>query len=444
MTAPQGPGDFATLNKGDGNQKNWFEQAAGRGSSYWGAVQDVNDAKNDAVGAAQGGFDDSTSPPQWGVAMVSMRAEQLQLLMSPGKTLMSNGLGFLVSIVLSPLVELAEMAIGDPEQMRSTGEGWENVAKWLDQVAEQEKERAQATAATWRGKDGDAFRKQMAEFGEGVTALAQDVRELKDSLDLIADIFDMFVEFVVEVITELVIGLIVQWLAALAASWITAGASVGAASAGTAAQVAGQGARIGGRIAQMQGKLFQLFQKLERLLQRLRESSPLLRRAIHETNQLRNGGMVQKALGRKIDSNPLAKFVTKADESDFTSTGGKMFGRDFKNADWFKDKDADFARRMENAVNDEERSAIAAERSRFHRDVKGVQGLSNGVASHVLSGALGGHMTGTLAAKDVAVGMAKDAAIEQGADAVYGEGKTYLRGDLSEDARRQAEERGFQ
>ena len=66
MTAPQGPGDFATLNKGDGNQKNWFEQAAGRGSSYWGAVQDVNDAKNDAVGAAQGGFDDSTSPPQWG------------------------------------------------------------------------------------------------------------------------------------------------------------------------------------------------------------------------------------------------------------------------------------------------------------------------------------------------------------------------------------------
>ena len=32
MTAPQGPGDLATLNKGDGSQKNWFEQAAGRGS----------------------------------------------------------------------------------------------------------------------------------------------------------------------------------------------------------------------------------------------------------------------------------------------------------------------------------------------------------------------------------------------------------------------------
>lgn len=226
MSAPQGPGDLHTLNKGEGQAKNWFEQSAGYGSSWAGASQDLADA---------------SSPPEWGVASVSARAEALQTMASPGQALADNGLGFLVSIVLTPLIELAEEVYGDPEQMRATGEGWENVAKWLDQVAEQEPQRAQSTAETWVGKDGDAFRNQMTEFGDGVKALAADIRDLKS---MAADIFDMFMEFFIQVVTELIIGLIIQWLAALAASWITAGASVGAASAGTAAQVGIQGSRV--------------------------------------------------------------------------------------------------------------------------------------------------------------------------------------------------------
>ncbi|MGW5647147.1 WXG100 family type VII secretion target [Saccharopolyspora sp. NPDC003752] len=427
MSAPQGPGDLQSLNNGDGNSKNWFEQAAGRGSSWVAAGQDLADA---------------SSPPEWGAASVSARAEVLTSLASPGQSLMSNGLGFLVSIVLSPLIELVEWAIGDPEQMRSTGEGWENVAKWLDQVAEQEPQRAQATAETWVGKDGDAFRQQMTEFGDGTKALAADIRDLKGTLDMIADIFDMVVEFFIQTVTELIIGLIVQWLAALAASWITAGASVGAASAGTAVQVGATGVRISTRVMQVQRKLYQIFQKIERLLQKLREAGKL-RKVIDKMNDMRDGNMIEKAIARKIDANPVAKFLTKADGTDFTSKGGK-FLQDVEKQ--HADSLTDFDNRIADAVrnNDSEAvDALKAQKAQFQTDIKGVQGLASTATSHVLGGVLGGKATFGQAAMAAGTDVVSGAAIEQGANAVYDTGKGWFQGDLSDEQRDQAQERGF-
>ena len=76
-----GPGTFTDLN--DGDQKNWFQQSAERGSSAYGAMADLADA---------------TSPPQMTAATISGRMELLQTLASPGQALLDNGLGFLVSI----------------------------------------------------------------------------------------------------------------------------------------------------------------------------------------------------------------------------------------------------------------------------------------------------------------------------------------------------------
>ncbi|WP_246155132.1 WXG100 family type VII secretion target [Saccharopolyspora hirsuta] len=331
------------------------------------------------------------------MAAVSARAELLTSMASPGQALMSNGLGFLVSIVLSPLIELAEYAVGDPEQMRATGEGWEKVAVWLDQVSEQEKNRAQATAETWVGKDGDAFRKQMTEFGDGVKALAQDVRDLKGTLDMIADIFDMFVEFFIQVVTELIIGLIVQWLAALAASWITAGASVGAASAGTAAQVGVQGGRISARIAQVQGKLFQLFQKLEQLLVRLRGP---LKSVLDRVNNIPGGQMLTNRLGRQ---NPVFGVAKQFDADTLASTTSNVF--------------------MKGATGE---SALAAN-----------------VSQRVIGSVLGGQTSVGRAAMSAGMEVGTDAAIEQGANHVYDTGKGWFQGDLSEEDRRAAQEKGF-
>jgi hypothetical protein len=374
-----GPGTFADLNGGD--RKNWFEQAAGRGSSGIGALQDLADA---------------TSPPEITAATVSGRLELLQTLASPGQALLDNGLGFLVSIVLSPLIEIAEWAIGDPEQMRATGEGWEQVASWLDGVAEAEQRRGDATGSVWVGSAGDAFRAQIGEFSGGVAALAEDVRGLKQTLDMIADLFDMFVEFVIQMITELIIGLIVQWLAALAASWITAGGSVAAAGATTTVQVGSTGMRITMRVSKLQMELFKIVKRLEDLLTRLRGP---LRQVIQRMNGLRGGNMLQQAAGRRLGSNPLVNVVTRADDVTLASTTG----------------------------------------NRFMQGITGEGALAGNISQTVLTGMLGGQTRVGGAAISAGADAAVDGGIKFGADAAY----DAARGKPSEEERRDAQDRGF-
>ncbi|MGW5647972.1 WXG100 family type VII secretion target [Saccharopolyspora sp. NPDC003752] len=295
-----GPATLAGVNSAGGPQRSFMAQTAGYGMSTVSAGQDLAKADN---------------PPDIAIATVNARMEQLQLVTSPGQSFIDNGLGFLISLVISPLVEFVlEPAIGDPEQMRSTGKGWEQVAEWLEKLGEQEKQRADATRPVWEGQAGDAFRKQLHEFTDGTKAFATDVRGLKQMLDLAADLFDAFVEMVIDIIQELVIGLIIEWIAALAASWITAGASVGAASGLTASQVAITGTRLGTKVANLVHKLKPLVTKLEDLLQMLRKGP--LRKVVEKMDGLRNGNKLEQWAARKIDANPLAKTLTRGDTGD--------------------------------------------------------------------------------------------------------------------------------
>ncbi|WP_044573782.1 WXG100 family type VII secretion target [Saccharopolyspora spinosa] len=295
-----GPTTLAGVNSAGGPQRGFMAQTAGYGMSTVSTAQDLAKADN---------------PPDIAIATVNARMEQLQFVTSPGQSFIDNGLGFLISLVISPLVEFVlEPAIGDPEQMRSTGKGWEQVAEWLEKLGEQEKQRADATKPVWEGQAGDAFRKQLDEFSEGTKTFASEVRGLKQILDIAADLFDAFVEMVIDIIQELVIGLIIEWIAALAASWITAGASVGAASGLTASQVAIIGTRLGTKVANLVHKLKPLVTKLEDLLQMLRKGP--LRKVVEKMNGLRGGNKVEQWVARKIDANPLAKTLTRGDTGD--------------------------------------------------------------------------------------------------------------------------------
>jgi uncharacterized protein YukE len=313
LGAGGGPGTLADLNSaGDAGRKGYLEQNAGYGSSWVSASGDIARA---------------SSPPDVAIAAVNARMEQLQLVMSPGQSFIDNGLGFLIGIVISPIVEFVlEPAIGDPEQMRSTATGWGKVADWVQSAGEHEKNRASATSQPWTGQAGDKFRQQMNEFGEGTTAFANEIRGLQQMLDLAADLFDAFVEICIDILQELVMGLIIEWLAALAASWITAGASMGAAGVATTAEVTGTMARLGMKVKQLLGKLMPLIKKLEDLLQKLRKGP--LKKLVEKAEGLRDGNMAEKWLMRKVDGNPLAKILTKADPATMASkTGNRFAGR---------------------------------------------------------------------------------------------------------------------
>ncbi|GAA3360779.1 WXG100 family type VII secretion target [Saccharopolyspora gregorii] len=292
-----GPASLGEVNGAGGPGRSYLGRTAEYGSS---AVSTSNDLAR------------ADNPPDIAIATVNARMEQLDMALSPGKAFADNGLGFLISLVISPLVEwVIEPLIGDPDQMRSTGKGWEQVADWVDGLGEQEQQRAAATRPVWEGQAGDAFRKQMEEFSGGTAAFAEEVRGLAQTLNFAADIFDMAVEMIVDILQELVMGLIIEWIAALAASWITAGASVAAASGLTASQVAITGTRLGTKAAELLHKLKPLITKLEELLQKLRSGK--LRKVVEKMNELRNGSRGQQWVARQIDGNPIAKILTRGD-----------------------------------------------------------------------------------------------------------------------------------
>lgn len=386
-----GPGNFTELNQGDSTRKNWAEQTLTRGSSAANAAYGLRDAAANTDG---GSLADGSATPEWTSAVISARQEQMELLQNPGQALLDNGLGFLVSIVMTPLIEIAEQAIGDPEQMRATGKGWEEVAKWLDSVGEQEPKRAEATASSWVGQDGDAFRNQMNEFGEGTKALAQDVRGLKETLDGIADMFDMFVELVINILTELIISLIIQWLAALAASWITAGASVGAASATTTASVGITGGRIAAQVAKIQAQLYKWLKKLEELLNKIRESGRLGRLL---TRQLSKGKIEQ--VKDPNTGEVLREFATSKTSNVFMKSQG------------------------------------------LHKT--GEEALAANLAGKVIGGALGGKASLGGAAVSGVVETAEGQAVKEIPKAMYDETNQRISGQLTPEESKAAQEKGF-
>ena len=102
---------------------------------------------------------------------------------------------------------------------------------------------------------------------------------------------------------------------------------------------------------------------------------------------------------------------------------------------------------IKNAGEDRElKEALQEQRDRLAgqlEDAKDVQKLASGVSGHVLSKAMGGTTDVKLAARHVGMDMAKDAALEEGANRIYDTGKGWFQGDLSDDQRKQTEERGF-
>ncbi|MBC6446870.1 WXG100 family type VII secretion target [Actinokineospora xionganensis] len=380
-----GPGGIGSVNAGDGKSKGYLEQHAGYGSSWVNASSDLADAG---------------TPPEIAIATVNARMQQLEAVTSPGQAFFDNGLGFLIGLVISPLVEFVlEPAIGDPEQMRSTGEGWEKIAQWVEGAGEHEKQRSDATQPVWEGEAGDAFRAEMAEFAEGAKAMASDIRGLKENLDLAADLFDLFVETVIDIIQELVIGLIIEWIAALAASWITAGASVAAATGLTTAQVAITGTRLGTKVANLLHKLKPIFTKLEDLLKALRTGR--LRTVVSKMENLRDGNMAQKYIARKIDSNPAFKILTKGDAATGVSkSSANVFGK----------------------------------------NVTGEQALAQNVADAGLRMAgLSGTTTGSIAATNAAMENVPGAVIEYGVEKGYNKAMD----PSTEEERRADTDRGF-
>ncbi|RSM78665.1 hypothetical protein DMH04_32900 [Kibdelosporangium aridum] len=438
-----GVGDLGDLNSaGDSTRKDYWDQAAAYGSSWSKAKQDVT---------AQ--LKDPGSPPEASFAAFNARMEQLKAVASPGQSLVDNGLGWLISIVISPIVNyILEPAIGDPEQIRSTAKGWENVAEWLKGVGAAEDKRSQATAAIWEGEAAEKFRAEMKEFGDGTRAMSGDIANLKGILETAATIFDTFVEVCIDIIQELVLGLIIEWLAALAASWITAGASVAAASAMTAGQVAYTGTRVSRMIIKLRGQLASLINKLEEIIKALRNGKmlknvPFLKKYADDVPKTIDKMSEKRgtfAIGGQIKGNPVTNLASSTDNMNDARKAldkaedvlAKTDPADEKK--WRAAKEA-VEEAQQKVVNATDRRTVSTNRW-VKTTAHGDEALAQGLIKTTLGYLAGGGTTNTT--KAVFSGMLENvpgAAVEWGAGQAY----DHAQDPSTDEERKAAQQRGF-
>lgn len=197
------------------------------------------DAVDSATGAAEavGDFQDASSLPEIFVAGVGLKREVDDLLQHPMQSFWDNGLGFLVEWCMFPFRPLFEQVTGDPEQMRTTGAGWQKMAEFVNQLADADATEQEGLLKHWDGEAASAQDTQKKEFQDGLRALADCCLQLKEHLNQVADFFEGLWDILVDIVREFVEGLIITWLAALATSAISFGASVAAAWATSAARI---------------------------------------------------------------------------------------------------------------------------------------------------------------------------------------------------------------
>jgi hypothetical protein len=236
------------------------------------------DSARDAVSDFQG----ASSLPEIFVAGVRVQREADDLLAHPMQGFWNNGLGFLVEWCMTPFRPLVEQVTGDPDQMRVTGAGWERMSTFIKELADADAAEQQSLLTYWEGEAATAQDKQKREFQDGLRALAGTCLQLKQHLDQVADFFEGLWDILVDIVREFVEGLIITWLAALATSALSFGASVAAAWSTSVARLSVTLSRILAQLSRALRWLVRMLQYLKQLrtaIQTWTRSQSLLLRA---------------------------------------------------------------------------------------------------------------------------------------------------------------------
>lgn len=186
-------------------------------------------------------------------ALVGLDA--LSMVMNPLGELVKAGIGWLMEH-LDFIREPLEVLTGDPGQINAIAETWQNIGKRLVD-ATNEYQAAMALTEGWRGDSATKYRELAQSYIDALGHIAKQAQDAASGVKIAgvvvattrAIIFDMIATFISNVITRA--------LLALASSWFTFGASVGAFIASVVADAVQLAAKLQKRV----GKLLQAIQQ---------------------------------------------------------------------------------------------------------------------------------------------------------------------------------------
>lgn len=185
---------------------------AGVLSSGWNYFEDI------ASGFEQG-------PVDFTLDTVAFALDMLSTAVDPFGAVLSAGVGWALENIPF-LRDLWDMLAGDPDAIAAVADSWRNISEHMTKCAEQMAQIVQSTTS-WVGPAADQFRQAAAAYITAMNNLAQGASGISYLADAAGILVATLRGLAYQILATLLEWLIIEGLAALAASPVTLGASIG-------------------------------------------------------------------------------------------------------------------------------------------------------------------------------------------------------------------------
>ena len=196
----------------------------------WSSVTPMGEAmKNAYTGVTEGEMSDIFA------AGADFIANAASFEIDPLNWLISAGLTFLIDFV-QPLEDLLSLFTGNAERIEGYAKTWEQLGAALSPLADATQQAAADGLVEWEGKDAEAAKARLIDFGWGIRATGREASAIAGLLTLFSKIMAAAQQIIIGIMATLIEWMIIEWAAAMAAAGPTMGASVAAAGTATAVQ----------------------------------------------------------------------------------------------------------------------------------------------------------------------------------------------------------------
>jgi uncharacterized protein YukE len=165
----------------------------------------------------------------------------------PLNALISAGLGFLED-VCQPVKDCLEQVTGNPDSLKTNKEAFGEVSESIKKLGEDLENITKSGFQNWSGDAKDKATEAIETFVQGVDGTANNATDIASLLGISATLMDAAKDIINGILSTLIEWLIVTWVAALACSWFTFGASDAAAGAATAVESSVEGANAAEKV----------------------------------------------------------------------------------------------------------------------------------------------------------------------------------------------------
>jgi uncharacterized protein YukE len=318
------------------------------------------------------------------VANFAMGAQSI--LEDPLNALITAGLGFLLDVV-QPLKDALQLVTGNPEALDEGASDFSEIGKDIGNLGNELTEITESGFANWSGDAKTAASAQVQNYFNGVEQTAQTAGNVMMMLQLSSTLMEAAYNFIKGIIAQCIEWLIVTWVAALAATVFTFGASDAAATAATGVEVATESANAADKVEEATSLVEKIVNVLKKLMQDIKD----IQKAWKDLKDVKEVGTAAKD-GEKAakDAETVAKDGEKAAKDGETAAkDGEKAEQDAAKSNPIKDKANELKDKFGDQLHNSETAHQGLGSYLTTGTEHGIGGVAKDVGKETLSNTLG-------------------------------------------------------